>query len=139
MPLSYDMTTFYTLGQKSLGWFFGKFKTSKSHSEINWPLESGNCQIFLIFWSKSCRFVFCYGLLKVVTFWPKMLGFFYFSVCCWGWSLFMAMSHKNIKVKIHIWFSYYEMGQIFWLFGLRKSAYLILRNDVCWGQNYYRF
>ena len=36
-------TTFWILGQKfvkSFFWFFGKFKTSKGHSEINWPLKN---------------------------------------------------------------------------------------------------
>ena len=36
--LLYDLTTFYLLGQKFVKLFrhfFGKFKTSKSHSEIN--------------------------------------------------------------------------------------------------------
>ena len=35
------MDHFFILGQKfikCLGWFFGKLKTPKSHSEINWPL-----------------------------------------------------------------------------------------------------
>ena len=28
-----------------LGWVFGKFKTSKSHSEINWPLKTLKLQM----------------------------------------------------------------------------------------------
>jgi hypothetical protein len=36
---------------KSFRWFFGKFRTSKSHSEINWPLKiniiSTNCEFEL--------------------------------------------------------------------------------------------
>ena len=32
-----DLTTFYIFR-----WFFGKFKISKRHSEINWPLRSKN-------------------------------------------------------------------------------------------------
>ena len=38
-----DLTTFYILGQnfvKLLVGFFGKFKMSKRHSEINWPLAN---------------------------------------------------------------------------------------------------
>ena len=37
------LTTFYILGQKFVKYFvvfFGKSKTSKGHSEINWPLAS---------------------------------------------------------------------------------------------------
>ena len=43
VPLSYDLTTDSILGQKFVKffrWFLAKFKTSKIHSEINWPLQS---------------------------------------------------------------------------------------------------
>ena len=42
MPLSYDLTTFYILGQKFVKFFVGfleKFKKSKRHSDINRPLK----------------------------------------------------------------------------------------------------
>ena len=41
VPLSYDLTTFYILGQMSNFSlvFFRKFKISKRHSESNWPLR----------------------------------------------------------------------------------------------------
>ena len=42
MPIYVDFTTFSILGQKFVKFFrccfFGKFKTSKRHSQINWPL-----------------------------------------------------------------------------------------------------
>ena len=39
-PLSYDLTTFFTLGSRAeicqiFHWFFGKSMTPKRHSEIN--------------------------------------------------------------------------------------------------------
>ena len=59
-----DLATFKILGQKFikfLRWLFGKLKTPKSHSEINWPLllfqqiksQTKLCN-FEIGW-KSCR------------------------------------------------------------------------------------
>ena len=43
VPLFYDLTTFYILGQKFVKFVIGfleNSKKSKRHSEINWPLKN---------------------------------------------------------------------------------------------------
>ena len=79
-----DFTTFWILGQKFVYFFhfFGKFKKSNGHSEINWPLE---VVAYLAARMTTNR------IIPQITNWPhiRITSFF----CC---KMSFSVSHKEV-------------------------------------------
>ena len=138
VPLSYDLTTFYIfrfdhfLDSRAeicqiFRWFFGKFKTSKRHSEINWPLENSKGHIYylaLVICQKSVGISKC--LFDILNF-PKD------QQKIWQISALESKKWSNRKIKAHYndfdtnYIKYYKKVSLFCWY----DHFLYSKAEIC--------